>query len=268
MNASPPITFFPYLSVMTFYSSIADLYDEIFPYQPQQKAFVEMLGLQGPKSNLLDVGCGTGSLVLHLAESFGTVVGMDPDKEMLLKANFKALTFKAERRNQLDELGNWVFLQKGMGDLITEFAQESFDVITCFGNTLVHLSNLAEVEQFLNKAWLLLKPGGKLIIQIINYDRIVDQNLTGLPTLETSEIRFERNYHYAEHPEIIRFETILTVKETGQLIKNEIPLLAIRTGELKNLLSNLGPAAIQEFANFAAEPFSPEAQPYIVVASK
>jgi len=98
---------------MKFYTTIADLYDEMFPYKPQQRKFVESFKLHGPETFLLDVGCGTGSLVLNLANSFSTVIGFEPDKEMLDKANFKALQFKFDNREQIEDLGKWVFMQKG-----------------------------------------------------------------------------------------------------------------------------------------------------------
>lgn len=253
---------------MTFYTSIADLYDEIFPYKPAQKAFVESFNLHGPDSVLLDIGCGTGSLALNLAKLFGTVVGIDPDKEMLEKANFKALQFKFDNRDQLEDMGKWVFMQKGMGDISSEFADDSLNSILCFGNTLVHLPNLNEVETFFMDAFQVLKPGAKLMIQIINYDRIFDQELKGLPTIENDNVIFERFYHYEENPVFVNFHTILTIKKTMQKIENEIPLLAVRPGDLRELLTASGYSDIEEFGNFKKEEFNENAQAYIIVASK
>lgn len=253
---------------MKFYTSIADLYDEIFPYKPPQKTFVESFKVHGPDSTLLDVGCGTGSLTLNMAESFETVIGIDPDKEMLEKANLKALKFKADRRNQLEELGKWVFLQNGMLDLSTEFAPNSFNAILCFGNTLVHLSTLEEVKEFLVQAFEVLKPGGFLMIQIINYDRIIDQGLTGLSTLENENVKFERVYEYESQPVLVNFQTTLTVKESGEVIENEISLLALRPKQLREMLVETGFANLLEFGSFKKEAFGEDSQPYLLVAGK
>ncbi|MCK5821315.1 MAG: class I SAM-dependent methyltransferase [Bacteroidales bacterium] len=253
---------------MKFYTSIADLYDEIFPYNPPQKSFVESFKVHGPNSTLLDVGCGTGSLTLNMAESFETVIGIDPDKEMLEKANLKAMNFKADRRNQLEELGKWVFLQNGMLDLSTEFAPNSFNTILCFGNTIVHLSTLEEVKEFLTQAFEVLKPGGYLMIQIINYDRIIDQGLKGLSTLENENMKFERVYKYDKDPELINFQTKLTVKESGEVIENEIPLLALRPQQLREMMAESGFANLLEFGSFKKEVFSDNSQPFVVVGKK
>lgn len=253
---------------MTFYTSIAQYYDDIFPYQPQQRKFIDTFDLGGWESTLLDVGCGTGSLALNMAESFGTVVGIDPDTEMLEKANIKALQFKMDRHRELEHLGKWVFLSKGMEDLSTEFAPESFDVVLCLGNTLVHLPDREAVVSFLLEAFKILKPGGRLIIQVINYDRIFAQQLPGLPTIENDLIKFERSYTYPDHPESVNFITKLTVKETSEVIENEVPLLALRPDKLLAFLHTSGFQDLQTYGNFKGDPFTPDSQPFIVSAKK
>lgn len=253
---------------MKFYTTIADLYDEIFPYKPQQKVFVKTFEVNRYEATLLDVGCGTGDLVLNLADAYKTIIGIDPDKEMLDKANIKALKFKTECRNEIEDFGNWVFMQKGMLDLKTEFAPESFNTILCFGNTLVHLSNLEEVKEFISDAYDNLKPNGKLMIQIINYDRIINEGLKGLPTLETDKIKFERVYKYEANPEFVRFQTKLIVKESGEVIENDIPLLAIRPQVLREMINSVGFSAPAEFGNFQKGEFTSDSQPFILVARK
>jgi ubiquinone/menaquinone biosynthesis C-methylase UbiE len=253
---------------MDFYTSIADFYDEIFPYNDVQRQFVKSFGIHGDGSAILDVGCGTGSLALNLAGIFKTVVGIDPDREMLKLANLKALGFKAERRCNLEELGSWVFMEKGMLDLSDVFAPESFDAIICFGNTLVHLHAHEDIGEFLEQAEGVLKPGGMMMIQIINYDRIIDKQMDGLPTIENEKIRFERKYIIERDPEIIDFHTTLTVLDSGDIIRNQVPLLALRPGKLREMMINAGLSGLEEFGSFKKTPFTSESQPYIVIGRK
>lgn len=57
------------------------------PYAPGlTAAFVRSLSLDG-KGRLLDVGCGPGTVALRLARLFETIVGLDPDPEMLACAS-------------------------------------------------------------------------------------------------------------------------------------------------------------------------------------
>lgn len=253
---------------MKFYTSIADLYDEIFPYKPQQKEFVKSFEIKKYETSLLDVGCGTGSLTLNLADVYKTVIGIDPDKEMLERANIKALKFKFDHHSELENLGHWVFMQKGMLDLTTEYAPVSFDTIICFGNTLVHLSTREDVKEFLKQTYEVLKPDGYLMIQIINYDRILDQELNSLPSLESDNMKFDRVYNYESNPEFVNFETTLTVKESGDVIENSIPLLAIRPQELRGMIAEAGFGDVLEFGNFKKGEFSQDSQPFILVAQK
>lgn len=253
---------------MKFYTSIAGYYDEIFPYNPAQKQFVESFDAGGNGSAVLDIGCGTGNLILNLAGSFDTLIGIDPDKEMLRLARLKALGFKAERREEAEWLGNWVFLPKGMLDLRSEFVPGSFSSVLCFGNTLVHLSSLKEIRMFAVQAFEILKPGGYLMIQLINYDRIVDLGLKGLPSIENEKIKFERIYSYDPEPAKINFQTRLTVKNSGEVIENEIHLLALRPGQLKGIIKETGFTGLQEFGSFGKDPFNMDSQPYIITALK
>ena len=56
------------------------------PYAPGlADALAGGLGLDG-HGRLLDVGCGPGTVTLRLADRFGAVVGLDPDREMLARA--------------------------------------------------------------------------------------------------------------------------------------------------------------------------------------
>lgn len=52
---------------MVFYESIAPWYDHIFPFTPGQKQFIGQELENMATKHILDVGCGTGNLVLSLA---------------------------------------------------------------------------------------------------------------------------------------------------------------------------------------------------------
>lgn len=242
---------------MDFYTSIHPWYDQIFPFSEAQRDFVLSYGIDSTHP-VLDVGCGTGSLILSLAGTFRTTAGIDPDEAMLESARQKALARRA---------GTW-FLKAGMLDLAKEFAPGSFDRILCFGNTLPHLSNEGEVASFARQAVQTLRPSGILLIQLINYDRILDQGLTGLPTIENEEIRFVRQYARGESTEHVQFITRLTLRKTGWVIENEVPLLALRPDTLKTILREAGFGHFEEFGSFRKDPFTIDSQPHIIKASK
>jgi glycine/sarcosine N-methyltransferase len=240
---------------MGFYQSIAEVYNQIFPLNPGQVAFTNRAFPQTEKLNLLDIGCGTGSLTLALSRTFNKVVGIDLDEAMLQKAKMVA-----------GDNAKVVFSRLDMLDIQTRFDPVTFDGILCFGNTLVHLSSLEQIALFFKKCHRLLAPGGKLLIQIINYDRILDQKINSLPTLETDDIRFIRNYHYNSDKRHIDFETVLTIKATNQVIRNKVPLFPVRKSEIETALLEAGFSKLNFFGNFKGDVLKSDSIPMVIEA--
>lgn len=241
---------------MSFYQSIADYYDFIFPLNQSQVDFVNAT-IPGSKSkSLLDVGCGTGNLDIELAKDFQKVIAIDSDETMIDKAKQKAKPDETKPQ----------FMQMNMLNIETKFGSRSFDGIICFGNTLVHLDSVAEISYFFEQAKNVLKPGGKLLLQIINYDRILDKHIVGLPTIENEHIIFVRDYHYEPDNNKILFKTTLTDKKNKQEIKNDIPLYPIRKDEITHLLKQAGFIDYLLYGNFGQNKFSDESIPLVVEA--
>jgi SAM-dependent methyltransferase len=239
-----------------FYTSISPWYDQIFPYSPDQKDFVISFG-DNHHLSVVDIGCGTGSLIRSLAKVYRKTAGLDPDAAMLSAARAKA---------HVAPVSTW-FIQAGMLELVRELGNHTTDRLICFGNTLPHLKDEAEVTEFTRQAAQVLKPGGLLLLQVINYDRIIDQKLGGLPSIENDELKFDRIYGYEEGAAHVKFTTRLTLKKTRFVIENEVPLLAIRPGRLRSMLADAGFVHVEEFGNFRREMFNDQSQPYIVKAA-
>lgn len=239
---------------MAFYKSIADYYDDIFPFSPPQKGFVSSCIPNISDAKLLDIGCGTGNLALALAPLCREIIGIDPDESML----------EIARQKTADKFTNLQFHPYGMLDMEEKFKPVSFDAILCFGNTLVHLSTEDEIINFLRQSKHVLKPGGKLLIQIINYDRIIDQDISALPTIENDRIKFVRDYRYHPENNILDFETSLTIKENNQEIKNCIQLLPIRKADLENLMIKAGLTDIVFYGNFKKATLLGDSVPIVI----
>ncbi|MFO8002247.1 MAG: class I SAM-dependent methyltransferase [Marinilabilia sp.] len=240
---------------MSFYQSIASYYDYIFPPSQAQGNFVEekLEGLSGKM--ILEAGCGTGNLARILAEKDARVEGIDLDAEMIRKALRRSSEVLDIRFRELDIL-----------DIDNVWPPETFDGIVSFGNTLVHLSDDLEVADFFKKARKLLKPGGKLMVQIINYDRILDQDIRGLSAIDNEHVRFERYYDPVEDMEHIDFRTVLTVKTSGKIIRNLVRLYPIREKQIENLLKESGYQNIEFWGNFGGDPLNASSVPLVFAA--
>lgn len=238
---------------MNFYNGIAEQYDLIFPFSPPQKEFITSCIPENKiEYDVLDIGCGTGNLTIALSPLFRSITGIDLEGEMI-----RAAKQKSTQPN---------FLCRNMLELSKDFSSASFDLIVSFGNTLVHLDGLSEVAEFFSQTRKVLKKGGKILLQIINYDRVLAQKVDHLPTIENEQIRFERLYDYQTDAHRINFETHLTLKATGEVLHNSVSLYPLVKEELKQILIDSGFETIHWYGNFKKAPLTEESIPLVVEA--
>lgn len=239
-----------------FYSSISTYYSEIFPYKPAQLQFVKKQLGQIEGAKILDIGCATGELSYHLAEQGAEVTGIDLNSDLIAQA--KSSQIHPDLHFQVGD----------MLKLTTDFQPKSFNAALCFGNTLVHLLSAERIQKMLEGVHQVLKPDGKFLLQILNYDYILEKKVTELPLIETESTRFIRKYIIDEDAPLIKFQTELVLKKEGKSVRNVTPLLALRSEELKKLLSQSGFRNIELFANFKEEPFGGDHLPLVVRCGK
>jgi len=237
---------------MEFYKSIAQYYDYIFPANKQQIKFAASYIDSENKNNILDIGCGTGNLLLSFSNSNSKLYGIDLDNEMLEIAK------KKDIKNSIN------FSYMNMLTINEKFDNNKFDTIICFGNTIVHLDDLKQINQFVEKVRKTLKNKGNFLIQLINYDRIIDQNINCLSTIDNEVISFKRNYTYIKKLNKIQFDTKLVIKKTNDIIENSILLYPLRKKELINILENNGFVVREIFGSFQKSIYGDEAIPLII----
>ncbi len=239
-----------------FYSSISKYYSEIFPFKPAQLQFVKNQVGQFEGAKILDIGCATGELSYHLAKEGAEVTGIDLNPDLIVQAK------KSKKHPNLH------FQVGDMLELTNDFQSESFDAILCFGNTLVHLLFVDRIREMMDGVIQVLKPRGKFLLQILNYDYILNEKVVELPLIETESIRFIRNYIFEENNLLLKFQTELVLKKERKSVRNETPLLALRSEELKNILSKKGFTNIELNSSFKKEPFGGKHLPLVVSAVK
>jgi 2-polyprenyl-3-methyl-5-hydroxy-6-metoxy-1,4-benzoquinol methylase len=240
---------------MSFYQQIAPYYHHIFKINMKQVDFIK---LKIPENDLivLDIGCGIGTLSFELNNYYKNILGIDMDAEMI----------QAALKQNNNDSKSIQFHQISMLELDAFISKNSIGGIVCFGNTLVHLNSLDEIADFLKQSKSVLKPQGKLLLQIVNYDRIIEKNIQQLPLIENDEIIFERNYNYRKSENKINFNTRLTVKSTQQIIENSIELLPVLKKELMLLLNKAGFNNCDFYGSFNQESYSIDSPALIVAA--
>lgn len=221
-----------------FYTSISEFYSEIFPYNPAQLLFVKKNLGDLVKKQILDIGCATGELAYHLAKEGSLVTGIDLNNDLLGQA--------IQKKSAPD-------LKFQLGDMLNleaDFLPGQLDAVLCFGNTLAHLATPGLVRQMLAGVFTILKPGGKFLFQILNYDYILDEQIRQLPVIETEAFTFIRKYEFEKNNPLIRFKTDLILKKTDRAISNETSLLALKSKKLKGLLEDVGFYETEFYSDF------------------
>ena len=246
---------------MEFYESISNNYDHIFPPNPGQVKFIMHFTDQySSPTKLLDVGCATGSLALALAEKNVSVWAFDYNAEMVKLAHIKM---------QRPELTKYpVFEQLDMRIIDQHYQLASFNLLACFGNTLVHLLTDKEILQFLMAAHAVLQKDGKILIQILNYDYIFSEKIKSLPLIDNEHIRFERFYNYPDDATYLDFKTKLTIKSSGKQIINCVRLNPVTKNKMEQVLIKARFQNIQFFGDFNCGPLQSNSLPLIVSAVK
>jgi len=98
--------------------------------------------------SLLDVGCGTGAHLAHLARRYPRVAGVDASADMLAEAreSYPALAFHE-------------------GDMRTFALPDRFDVVTCLFSAVGYMTTGAELDDAVANMARHVSPGGVLLVE-------------------------------------------------------------------------------------------------------
>ncbi len=230
---------------MSFYSSLATYYDLLFPFDQGQYRFLEAVidpacgecpGVRTGEEPLgghafLDVGCGTGTLLSALSDRFNKVVGVDSNQSLLALAAEKMLPGEGKKAE---------FLCEDMTEIEEILAEDEFNLITCMGNTVAHLTKPLEMQKFFSSLYNLLENNGVFVFQTINYDRVLRDGLRGLPSIVKDDVSFERYYSLPGPDGTITFDAILTDAERDLEFRNSLALFPVTKTQLEAFLKGAG----------------------------
>lgn len=223
--------------------------------------FLEQLFQAYKVRTVLDAACGTGQHALELARHGYRTTGADLSAGMIDHARQLA----AESRLDVP------FVEAGLGQLALAFSKP-FDALLCLGNSLPHLLSEAEVQAALADFAAVLRPGGLLIVQNRNYDRVWAQRERFMP-LQTHregerEWLFLRFMDYHEHTLTFNIVTLTREGSVWHYRVGSTDLRPILQAELAGWLSAAGFEDIVFFGGYDGAPFDAQSsRDQIVVAS-
>ncbi|WP_329347562.1 class I SAM-dependent methyltransferase [Streptomyces sp. NBC_01261] len=138
-----------------FFGDYADIYAEA-PYndftEGVAKDLPELLSFYGAGTgSYLDLGCGTGTLLIALADRFGRLAGVDQSADMLRHAGAAALRAGVQ-------------IDFTRADLREFRSERSHSLVTCTYNTLNYLTAPGDLRRAAETLRAATEPGGLVVL--------------------------------------------------------------------------------------------------------
>ena len=198
-------------SFSQFYDALASDYDAMTGFDQRfaaEQGFFASMVKKYNITNALDAGCGTGAHALLLARLGVAVTAVDASEEMLRTAARHAeamhLPLTLRRVDLFHDTGA---------------IRECFDAVFCMGNTIAHAASAAEAQKTIGGLLSLLRPGGILVLQLLNFDRILKDRPRVINRKSVDEVSYIRYYSYLH--DSIDFK-ILTIRRRDDRVTRKL----------------------------------------------
>ena len=223
-------------------------------------------------ASLLELGCGTGRVLLPLARAGHTVTGIDRSPRMIeyCRTKLQAESTDTQRRVTLVE-----------ADMTSFDLDERFDMIFCAFNTFHHLRTSSQQVACLERCRAHLARGGHLALDLFNPDPTPDEVVDGAETEPDAsaavtdwtggrQIRrwlsacvYDRS---AQTNECEMTYEIVEADGSTRRLTESFPLRLIHRYELEHLLARSGFQIVSLYGGYDRQPFTEDSLGMIVVA--
>lgn len=249
----------PYADIAAFYDLEHDAFREDVDFYRQ---LAEVVG-----DPILELGCGTGRIVLPLAEAGWRVTGLDQSRPMLARAADRVGSAK---------VGNLVTLHEGSMFEADAAPGGPFGMVLFSLNGFMHLPTSHAQRRALEAALRALDPRGMLVIDVLNATpdylhgldgRVAADGQWALKSGETVQRFSARTVSVSEQT----IDTTLwyDVVETRGDVKRQVssfPLRYVTRSELELMLELVGFVEWQVYGSYDLDPFTDASERLIVMA--
>ncbi len=138
--------------------------DMVFGPDSRESEQLKELLTRYPVQTALDVACGNGDTAIFLAAMGKNVTAMDQDISRIKRVHLKSILAGVQ-------------LETACGDMrdLSSVYRHKCNLIMCLQNSLSRLIDEADIWGTLAQMYLALEPGGLLVIQMFDYDRLFQE---------------------------------------------------------------------------------------------
>jgi len=248
------------------YASIAAFYDlEHAGFREDIDLLLSFADIVGDP--ILEMGCGSGRILLALAEAGHDVTGIDHSETMLGRAR------EAIGKRELD--GS---IQLTHGSMMEADSAPGgpFGLVIFSLNALMHLPTAASQRLALESALRALDPKGQLILDLMNPTPDHLTSLGAAPILEGSWVLpdgpvVDKWTHRRIHPVSQTIDTLLwydTVETDGTLrrTRTSFPLRYVHASEIELMLELAGFTEVRMYGSYEMDPLDDGSERLFVTA--
>ena len=183
-----------------FYETVARYYDaELGDRIDDLQLFSHLANQYGDP--IFDVGCGTGRVILHLAQEGYQVDGIDDSREMLNRLD--------TRLTIMPHLKEYVSYTEG--DVLTYETGKKYKLVLLSYNALMHFHEQETQIQLLDKLRSIIADDGLLVLDLPNAGEV-------FATRETDAIIFDREFIEPETGHLVTLQSHSYLDRVTQLL--------------------------------------------------
>lgn len=183
-----------------FYATVARFYDAENHDKTDDLAMYSRLAVEN-RGDILDVGCGTGRVLIHLAQEGHRVFGIDNNPRMLAQ-----LERKLERLPPLRDKITAI-----QADVLRHDFDRGFGLILLTYNALMHFREQERQIALLGRLRSWLDPDGKLVIDLPNAGPVFASE-------DTDSLTLERVFLDDESGHMIMLQSVSALNRAAQLL--------------------------------------------------
>ena len=207
-----------------------------------------------PGDKILDLMCGYGRHTIALARKGVLVTAVDNLEDYIDEikriANDEQLPVISMKEN-----------------IVGYQPTDTFDLVICMGNSL-NFFNEADTLTILSNASSALKLNGQILINTWSLEEIVKEKFKEKSSSTISDLKFDANSQFLDHPKRIETETTITTAE-GKIEKKLAIDFVFSVPEIKSLFAKAGFAFRENYSIPGKKKFTiGEPRAYIIAENK